>query len=199
MAACAAVAMALEDVRLANASRRPDLQIGPMWQRDETATELWGIQAQMDLPVVNTGAALVAQRMAELRQQQIIAAQLENRAVLEARAAVRRYERARRLVEQSRGEFPGVISDALKPFEDQFKAGQITLLEVFAARAALAQSRQSFLDLLNELAMAAADVTQATGIPPQQLLTDVEPPELSPELLPEAELPPVLVDEVPQP
>ena len=37
-----------------------------------------------------------------MRQQEIAAAQLENRAVLEARAAIQRYERARRLVEQSR-------------------------------------------------------------------------------------------------
>ena len=123
---------------------------------------------------------------AELRQQQIAAAQLENRAVLEARAAIQRYERARRLVEQSRGEFAQSIPEALKPFEDQFKAGQITLLQVFAARATLVQSRQSFLDLLNELALAAADVTQATGLPPQQLMADVEPL-------------PVPLEEVPQP
>ena len=185
MAARAAVAMASENVRLANAMRRPDLQIGPMWQRDEASTEFWGVQAQMDIPVVNTGAALVEQRMAELRQQEINAARLENRAVLEARAAFRRYERARRLVELSRGEFAHAVSDTLQPFEDQFKAGQISLLEVLAARAALAQSQQSFLDLLNELALAAADVTQATGVPPHQLLADVEPQ-------------PVLFEEAPQ-
>lgn len=175
-AARAAVSMARENLALAEAMRTPNLQIGPMWQRDDAATEFWGIQAQMDIPVVNTGTPLVRQRRAELRQQQITAAQLENRAGLEARAAFQRFERARRLVEQSRGEFARAIPDALKPFEDQFEAGQITLLQVFAAHSALVQSRQSFLDLVNELALAAADVTQTTGLPAQQLILD-RPPE----------------------
>jgi len=175
VAARAAATMASENIRLANAMRRPNLQMGPMWQRDQGATQFWGVQAQMNIPVVNTGKPLVRQRIAEQRLQQITAAQLENRAVLEARAAIRRYERARRLVEQSRGEVAFSVSEALAPFEDQFNAGQITLLQVFSARAAIAQSRQSFLDLLNELALAAADVTQATGLMPQQMVGDIEP------------------------
>ena len=171
----AAVAIAFANLGLANAMRRPNLQAGPMWQRDDSSTEFWGVQAQFDIPVVNTGKPLVAQRVAELRQQEITAVQLENRAVLEARAAIQRYERARRLVEESHDEFAQDISDSLKPFEDQFKAGQITLLQVFAARAAIAQSRQSLLDLLNELTLAVADVTQATGQSPQQMIAEVLP------------------------
>ena len=64
------------------------------------------------------------------------------------------------------------MSDSLKPFEDQFKAGQISLLQVFAARSAITQSRRSFLDLLNELALAAADVAQATGLPVVELIAE---------------------------
>jgi len=166
----AAAAMAAENLGLAKAMRRPNLQIGPMWQRDESSTEFWGVQGQINIPIINTGKPLVAQRFAELRLQQITAAQLENRAVLEARAAIQRYERARILVEESRAEFAQDISSALQPFEEQFKAGQITLLQVFAARAAFAQSRQSFLALLNELTLAVADLTQATGQSAQQLI-----------------------------
>ncbi len=77
-AARAGVAMARENLRLAKAMKRPDLQLGPMWQRDDAATEFWGVQGQIDIPVVNTGETLVAQRLAELRQQQIAAEQLEN-------------------------------------------------------------------------------------------------------------------------
>lgn len=175
VAAHAAVALAEENLQLANAMRRPDLQVGPMWQRDETATEFWGIQAQMDIPFINTGASLVGQRIAEWEQQQITAAQLENRAVLEARAALERYERARRNVDQSRGDFGRAFSDSLKPFEDQFNAGQIPLIQVFAAHAAFVQSRQGFLELMNELALAAAEVTQATSVAPWELVTDIEP------------------------
>ncbi len=161
--------MARENLALADSLRTPNLQIGPMWQRDDSATQFWGVQGQMDIPVVNTGRPLVRQRWAELRQQQMTAARLEEKALLEARAAVRRYERARRLVEQSRTDFVMSLPDAAQPFEEQFQAGQIDLLQVFAARAALTQSRQSFLGLLNELVSAAADVTQATGLPAQFL------------------------------
>ncbi len=174
-AARAAVAMARENLALADALRTPNLQIGPMWQRDDSSTQFWGVQGQMDIPVVNTGKPLVQQRWAELRQQQMTAARLEEKALLEARAAVRRYERARRLIEQSQAEFASNLPDAFQPFEEQFQAGQIDLLQVFAARAALTQSRQSFLGLLNELTLAAADVTQATGLPAQFLMTDRAP------------------------
>lgn len=174
LAARSAVSMASENMRLADAMRCPSLQAGPMFQRDDSSTVFWGVQAQIDIPVVNTGKPLVQQRMAELRLQQVTATQLENRAILEARAAIQRYERARRLVEQSRADFDCDLSQALKPFEDQFKAGQITLLQVFAARTTLVQSQQSFFDLLNELTLATADVTQATGLQPQMLVSTVE-------------------------
>ena len=177
MAARSAAATASENLRLANAMRCPNLQTGPLYQLDPSSALFWGIQAQIDIPVVNTGRPLVQQRSAELRLQQITAQQLENRAVLEANAALQRYERARRLVEQSRDEVAGEIAESLKPFADQFKAGQITLLQVFAARATLAQSRQSYFDLLNELSLAVADLTQATGLPPQSFIEDfAEPP-----------------------
>lgn len=184
VAARAAVAMAFDNLRLATAMRRPDLQIGPMYQRDNASTEFWGVQAQINIPVVNTGKSMVEQRYAELRHKQITAAQLQNRAVLEARAALQRYELAWRLVEQSRGELSLTIPEALKIYDDQFKAGQITLLQVFAARTAFVQSRQSYLNLLNEIAMAAADVTQATGLSPAQLMTEIEPPRAPEEEVP---------------
>ncbi len=174
-AARAGVTAARENLALAEAMRSPNMQLGPMWQRDNTATQYWGVQAQINLPVVNTGTPLVRQRRAELQQQQVTAARLEEKAVLEARAAIRRYERARRLVEQSRGEFARAIPDVLKPFEDQFQAGQISLLQVFSARTSLVQSRQSFLDLLNELAQSAADVTLTTALPARQLILNPPP------------------------
>lgn len=170
-AARAGIAMAAENLRLAKAMKRPNLQIGPMWQRNESAGQYWGVQAQMDIPVVNTGQTLVQQRCAELHQQQVTADQLENQAVLEARAAILRYERARMMVEESYPEFARPMAESLRPFQDQFKAGQITVIQVFAARATIIQSRQSYLAMLNKLTLAAASVMQTTGVPPELLVT----------------------------
>lgn len=171
VAARAAVAGAEANLALAQAARVPDLQIGPMWERDEAATEFWGLQAQIDIPLVNTGRPLVRQRQAELCESQIRSSRLEEKSLLQATTAVQRYERARVLWERSRGDLGEEVQHLLQPVENQFKAGQVTLLEVFAARSVLIESRQSLLDLFNELAQAAADVTETTGLSPQELLS----------------------------
>jgi len=164
IAARAAVAAAREGLALADAMRVPNVQIGPMWQRDDASTQFWGVQAQVDIPVVDTGAALVRQRAAELRLQQIAAAQVERKALLDAITARRRYERLRALTEQSQRDFPRPVPVALRPFEGAFEAGRMTLLQVFSAHASLLQSRQTMLDLLRELALAATEVTRTTGL-----------------------------------
>ncbi len=188
MAARAAADAAQANLRLACAARVPNLQVGPLYERDDAATEFWGVQGQIDLPVVNSGKPLVRQRELELRQQAITAEQLESQAVNEATAAIARYERARMLWERSRLDAAAPIADALRPFEDQFEAGQIDLLSVLAVRTSVIQSRRSILDLLNELAQAGADVTLTTGLLPDELIIRCVIPEAPPK--PEALPPP---------
>ncbi|MFQ5732432.1 MAG: TolC family protein [Planctomycetaceae bacterium] len=184
LSARAAADVARSTYQLARAARTPNLQIGPMYQRDEVATEFWGIQAQITLPVVNTGRPLMRQRRTELRRAQVVRNQLEVQARLDARAAIERYERARRLVEQARGDFTTSLSKALAPIESEFKAGQIDLLRVIAVRASLVQARQTYFGLLNELAQSAAAVTAATGLPARRLILVPTPSSNEPKALP---------------
>ena len=162
---------------LARASRVPNVQIGPFYQRDDAATSFWGFQAQMNIPVVNTGKPLVRQREAQYQQQQVALSKLQQKATLEIQTAIERYERARRLMVRARKDFVKPLPELLKPFEDQFKAGQFDLLRVFAARTSLIEARRTYLDMLNELAQAAAEVTAVTGLPPGKLIetSDVIP------------------------
>ncbi len=169
-AARASVAAAQQQLALARAMRTPNLQIGPMWQRDDAATEFWGVQGQFDIPVLNTGAPLVRQRQAELQQQLLIASQTETRAVREIEAARERYGRARRMVARFRPDMGRSMREALRPVTDQFEAGRLTLLDVYSARISYTQARQGFVDLVNEAAQAAADITAATGLPAQSLI-----------------------------
>jgi hypothetical protein len=59
-------------------------------------------------------------------------------------------------------------------------------LNVYAAQTGLLQVYRTYLDLLNELAQAASDVTLTTGLPPARLvragqpLKAVEPPPPTP-------------------
>ncbi len=76
VAARSAVSMAAENLRLANAMRRQTCKLGQC-----TACRLFnvvlGLQAQIDIPVVNTGKPLVDQRFAKLRLHATVT-QLEN-------------------------------------------------------------------------------------------------------------------------
>jgi outer membrane protein TolC len=170
MAARADVTFGRANADLARANRVPSLQAGPIYLRDDFATLFFGFRAQMDIPVVNNGMPLLYQRQAELRQRQVALEQLQNRARLEAEAALERYERVRRLIEQSQAELTQFTGEDVERVEEQYKAGQVDLLRVYAARSGLIQAQRAMLDTLNELAQAAARVTETTGLPPHVLI-----------------------------
>lgn len=155
---------------LARAARVPNLQLGPLYDRDDAGTVMAGIKTQMDIPIVNSGAPLVRQRLAEFGQRQTAAEQLEIKAMLEARAAVLRYERARKLTSEVSRSFADEMPEELGQVENLFEAGQVDVLRVFAVRAGILQSRRAFLDSLNELAQSAAEMTAATGLPADRMI-----------------------------
>jgi cobalt-zinc-cadmium efflux system outer membrane protein len=171
MAARSDMAMAQSTANLASASRVPDLQIGPYYQRTESGTSFYGFRAQMDMPIFNTGVPLLRQRQAEVRQRQVAWEQLRARATIEAQAAIDRYERARQLAIQSSGDFSVSLPVELQKLEQQFKAGEVDVVRIFTARTSMIQNRRAHLDTLNELAQAAAQLTAATAIPPQAVVS----------------------------
>jgi len=175
MAAHADVDTAHANYRLANAARVPNLMIGPFYQVDEFATTFWGLQAQADIPVWNTGKPLARQRAAEQGQRTVTWQQLQARAEIEAVAAVDRYERARRLVEAALVDFRDDLPAELKRMEEQFKANEVDILRIFQGRQSLIQNRRAVLDMLNELAQATAAVTATTGVFPRDLVTPRSP------------------------
>jgi cobalt-zinc-cadmium efflux system outer membrane protein len=169
LAARADLAAARANASLAKASRIPDLQIGPYYQRNDSGVTFWGFRSQQDIPVLNDGMPLYRQRMAELRQRQTAWEQLFNRAWVEAQAAVDRYERARRLLGESVAD-GSTLPEELRRLEQQFKANEVDVVRVVTSRTSLLQLRRAHLDLLNELAQAGALVTSATGVAPQSIV-----------------------------
>ncbi|HQU45811.1 MAG TPA: TolC family protein [Pirellulales bacterium] len=165
---------------LARSNRVPNLIAGPYYQSDDFGIKYFGFRGQVDIPVANTGRPLVRQRTAELRQQQVTAEQLRNRAEQEVRAALDRYERARRLAADSAADLGEGMPVELQRLEQQFQAGEVDMMRIFTARSSLLQLRRAYLDSLNELALAAAGVTAATGLPPDALIrvraTPLPPP-----------------------
>ena len=172
MAAHADIETAGANLRLANGSRIPDLQIGPFIQHDDFGTMFYGFQGQMDIPVMNNGKPLVRQRVAEHQQRNVTWQNLQTRAELEAVAAADRYERARKLVEAARPEHTEDLPAELQALEKQFQANEIDVLRIFQGRTSLIQNRRAMLDTLNELAQATAALTAASGLPPIALVSE---------------------------
>lgn len=168
LAARADADTARANANFANEARIPDLQIGPYYQRTDAGVTFLGFRAQMDLPVVNDGVPLLRQRQAELFQRAVTAQQLATRANLEAQAAADRYERARKLREES-GQ--SSLPVELERLEEQFKANEVDILRVMQARTSLLQSQRADLDALNELMQAAVAVTVSSGTPLETLTT----------------------------
>jgi outer membrane protein TolC len=169
LAARATSQAARANVGLANAAKVPNLWLGPFWSLDGEAITNVGFQAQIDIPVINTGRPLVRQRQAELRQQLTTADQLEIRARLEARTALDRYEQAMALWAQSARE-TAQRPDELQQLEAEFAKGEIDILRVFQARNSVLLYERTRLDSLNELALSASALTAASGLPPAALV-----------------------------
>jgi len=170
LAARADVSVTSANVGLANAQRVPNLQIGPYYQRDDFGTVFVGFRSQFDVPVANTGRPLLRQRQAELAQRRVALRQIEQRARLEAEAAIERYERARQLVEQVAGDDGGEVPDEFRRLEELFRDREIEVQRIVLARNSMLQARRARLDALNEVAQAVAAVTAATGLPPAALI-----------------------------
>ena len=175
MAAQADVDAARAGMCLAHAGRTPDLQVGPYYQRGADGTTFLGLRAQMDLPILNSGQPLEQQRIAELNQRVTAWQQLQRRAGLEAEAAWERYAQAlTALTEDTTDIGPANLPQELQSLEQRFLEGEVDVVRVVQARTSLIQNQRAHLDLLNELAQSAANLTAATGISLEELWNVLE-------------------------
>lgn len=170
LAAHSDIDVARAGLRLATASTVPDFQVGPYYQRTTDGTYFLGFRAQMDLPIMNSGRPLEAQRAAEHNQRVQIWQQTLRRAELEAQAAWERYLVALQAVEDDLTADLKTVPAELQSLERQFLEGEVDVVRVVQARNSIIQNQRTRLDLLNELSQSAANLTAATGIPVASLI-----------------------------
>ncbi len=171
-AAQSAANVAQSNVELARANTVQNIQFGPYYERDEFETLFFGFAAQMNLPIWDSGKPLARQREAECTQRVVGLNALRMRARVEVQTAIERYDRARLQAERERPNFVKSLSEDLARVKRQFDAGQADILNVFATQTALLQEQKAYLDLLNELAQSAADVTLTAGLPPARVVLE---------------------------
>jgi outer membrane protein, heavy metal efflux system len=179
LAAQAGSTVAQANADLARANIVQNVAIGPYYERDDYGTLFLGFRAQMNLPIWDSGKPLANQRAAEATHQTTVAHGLSAQAQVEAQTAIERYERARRLVTRERVDFSRVIPEQLEHVRHQFDVALVDILYVFAIQNTLLQEHRTYLDLLNEVAQAASDLTLAAGLPPSRIVSE-RPPEPSP-------------------
>ncbi len=179
MAIRSSISMARANLSLARSARVPDVQAGPIYDTADDGTQFLGLRLQRDIAIFNNGGALVDQRASEVRQQRLTYEQLKRRATNEAAAAIDRYERARLLAVAAAQESSAAAPHELEQVLREFEAGNAQIVDIVAVQSNLLQEQRSYLDLLNEVSQAAAQVTQATAIPPQRLVVQ-RPPRFSP-------------------
>jgi outer membrane protein TolC len=168
-AAQAGTNVAQSNADLARANTVQNIQFGPYYERDEFETLFFGFAAQMNLPIWDSGKPLARQREAECTQKVVGLNALRMRARVEVQTALERYQRARSLAEKEHSNLVQSLSGDLARVKRQFDVGQADILNVFATQTSLLQEQKAYLDLLNELAQAAADVTLTAGLPPARV------------------------------
>lgn len=156
--------------QLARASRVPNVSFGPTYERDESRTLFVGLEVQLEVPVVDSGRAKVNECETAVRQKQVVLRQLQLKARLEMETAWERYRRACGMVEEFRGEAADGLDGEIRTVMDLFTAGETDLLTVYAVRSKVVQAQKDYLDALNELTQAAAELTAVTTIPYTDLL-----------------------------
>ena len=155
---------------LAQANKIPNVATGPSYERDETGTVFFGLQAQMDLPIWNTGRPLVRQRDAELQQQLITWRQTARCGLPPRRSPPRSVIKWPADLWLELSKRVDVGKDDFKRITDAFENGQATIVEVLATRENLILERQAYLDLLNQVSQAAVDVVRRMAIDPDMLI-----------------------------
>jgi cobalt-zinc-cadmium efflux system outer membrane protein len=189
LAAQAGVSVAEANWRLARAAIIPDIQAGPIYETADDSTKYLGLRLQMDIPVWNNGIPLTRQRRAERDRQELTAVQLKVRATLEAQTAIDQYNRVRAMVEKTPAMGQEAVTRELRDITRLFEAGQADVLAVLTTQTNLLQERRVYLDLVNQLAQTAANLIQATGLPPERIIrlpggacaADACPPPATPE------------------
>lgn len=174
MAAQADVDTARAALCLATANKTPDLQIGPYYQRTADGTTFLGLRAHMDIPVMNSGRPLEEQRISEFGQRVTVWQQLKRRAELEAEAAFERYDVAHTALMEDLPDGVSNLPKELENLEQQFVAGEVDVVRVVQARTSIIQNQRVRLDLLNEMAQSAANLTAASAIPLEEMLAPLK-------------------------
>lgn len=149
-------------VRLAKGDRIPSQVFGPEWEIDEAGVQYVGLVWITPVPIFNNGTPLLHQRQAEAHRAFVAVQQAQQRAVSQVRAAIKKWNGAMELVNESKGLTKELASEVVN-LERLFEQGQTTLTTLMQARQRLIQLETAEVDATWQATQAQADLLLALG------------------------------------
>ena len=151
------------ELRVANLGSLPEVEAGAAFERDEDRRDELGPEFAIEIPIFDNNKANVAKAMSQLRQAQIEADQVLQRAVTQTRTAWLDARANLQLVTFYRERVIALAQENLRLAEQAFNAGQVDMTVVLETQRELIQAESQ----LNELELIAAssmiDLEYAVG------------------------------------
>lgn len=164
-AAWAQVCQADAALRLAQADRIPIPAVGPFYEHDESGTTFYGFGVTSEVPILNSGRALVGQREAECHRDRVAYQQTQQRVRIEVMAALARWNELRNSAAQRQAWAESTAAQAAR-MRDLYDAGQSDLVKLLGVRRRLIEVQFVGLDAAWQTTQAYADLLAATGATP---------------------------------
>lgn len=159
-----ALEAAQAEARLAARAWIPSPRIGASYRYEQdTETHIVLGVVQFDLPVFNQNTAARGVTAAHVDELSVALAATERRVKQEVLAALERVRAARAAVEGYAGDVVRAMQQNIDLVTDSYRAGKIEFLELIVIRRQAVEARKEYIDVLEELNAAEAQLGRAIG------------------------------------
>lgn len=149
-----------------------DLQAGVGYQHTDDGADEIGPTLTVPIPIFDTGDARTAKARAEARQAVLMAQDIREQAILEARLALIASRSAAMLAANYDTEIVALAHENLQLAQQSFNAGESDLTVLLEAEEALVSARSDLIELQEQAALARIELERAVGgrLTPDSLL-----------------------------
>jgi cobalt-zinc-cadmium efflux system outer membrane protein len=161
-AAAAAASTSRAAMALARGDRIPTPSIGPVYERNETGAVFYGFALTTAVPIINSGAPLVAQREAEYHRDCVAWDQARQLVAAQVLATLVKWHQSQELAARTH-ERLATITTQNERMQRLYDVGQTDLLKLLQVRRRFIEARNVELDAIWQTTQAYADLLNATG------------------------------------
>lgn len=151
--------------RLATREAVPSPRIGARYQKEEDAEIVQGTLS-LDVPLFGRNQAARGVSRARTRQAETVVAGLERRIAQEVELSASRLRAARETLDGFAGDVLKALDENVSLVNKGYEAGKIDFLQLILIRRETLEARMDYIDVLEELNSAEAELDRAVGATP---------------------------------